>query len=149
MTINSVVRTNATTITLTCAATPAKVQYLEGGFPAIGTPVYGNTASPLPMAVETDRILAQLATKVTFSIASDLAGTPAADVTGLDYAFYDQPRISAGTAPVKYGTTFAISGGVATIDITGVTTLAPGGIGRIVYGPADGSKLGGGQVAVS
>lgn len=89
------------------------------------------------------------ATKVSFSVVIDNAGTPAPDASGLDYAFYDQPRISAGQAPVKYGTTFAITGGVATIDITGVTALHPGAIGRIEYGTADGVKLGGGQVAVS
>jgi hypothetical protein len=90
-----------------------------------------------------------LATKVTFSVVIDNAGTPAPDASGLDYAFYDQPRISAGQAPVKFGSTFAIAGGTATIDITGVTALYPGGTGRIEYGTADGVKLGGGQVAVS
>jgi hypothetical protein len=149
VTINSAVRTNATTITLTCASAPAKIQYLEGSAPAVGTPVFGNTASPLPMTVETDRaIVAALATAANFTVV-DSTGAAVTGVTGLDYAFYDNYRVSAGAAPVKYGTNLAITGGTATINITGVTTLAPGGIGRVIWSDAAGTKIGSGLVTVS
>jgi len=145
----SSVRTNATTITNTWASAPTKVQYLEGGAPAVGTPVFGNTTSPLPMTVETDMAIASaLATAANFTVV-DSTGAAVTGLTGLDYAFYDNYRISAGQAPVKYGTTLAISGGTATIDLTGVTTLAPGGIGRVIWSDAAGTKIGSGLVTVS
>lgn len=147
--INAAVRTSATTITLTCASAPARVQYLEGGAPEVGTPVFGNTATALPMTVETDMTLAaQLATTVNFSVV-DGSGAVVTGLVNLDYAFYDQPRISAGTAPVKYGTTISVTNGIGSISIAGVTSLAPGGIGRIEFGDSAVVKAAIGLVAVS
>ena len=90
-----------------------------------------------------------LATTVTFSVVDALSGMPVTGLTNLDYAFFDQPRIKDAMAPVKKGATLSINGGTATIDITGVTSLAPGQTGRVEWGTADGTKAGGGQVVVS
>lgn len=90
-----------------------------------------------------------LATTVTFSVVDAITGAAVSGLTGLDYAFFDQARIKDAVAPVKKGSTLSISSGSATIDITGVTSLAPGQTGRVVWGTADGTKAGGGQVVVS
>lgn len=84
-----------------------------------------------------------------FAVVDAVTGVAVTGLTGLDFAFYDQPRIKDAMAPVKKGATLAISGGTATIDITGVTSLAPGQTGRVEWGSADGTKAGGGQVVVS
>lgn len=158
-TISSVVRTSTTQGLITCNRTLVNpvVKYLYGSSPvsagqtAPANELFDNGTTPLPMAVETSltaTATAVLATTVTFTVAADASGTAVPDTTGLDYAFYDSPRISAGQAPIKYGSTLAITNGTVTLDITGLTSLAPGATGRIVYGPADGSKIAGGQVVV-
>lgn len=89
------------------------------------------------------------ATTATFSVVDAVTGAAITGLVGLDYAFYDQARIKDAQAPVKKGATLAINGGTASIDITGVTALAPGQTGRVEWGTADGTKAGGGQVVVS
>jgi hypothetical protein len=156
LTIVSAVRTSATQIVLTMdraiVDTPV-VKYLSGAAPAVGTQVFDNSTAILPMSVEPYMVAtamsAQLATTVTFSVVKDFAGTVADNVTGLDYAIYEAIRLNANVLPIKYGSNLAISNGVVTLDITGATTLTPGGIVRINYGPADGSKIASALVAVS
>jgi hypothetical protein len=104
-----------------------------------------NYATPISAVVTT---LATLATTVTFSVL-DAAGAAVTGLTGLDYAFFDQSRISQLLAPVKVGANLAISGGNATFSIAGVTSLAVGATGYMRWGDAAGTKSGGGPVVVS
>jgi hypothetical protein len=154
--LQSVVRKDATHILITCdrALSSPVVKFLDGSAPTV-TMVSDNGTVALPMVVETEMAAVQgtiapaLATTVSFSVVKDFAGTPADNATGLDYAIYETTRLNANVLPIKYGSNLAISNGVATLDITGATTLTPGGIVRINYGPADGSKIASALVAVS
>lgn len=153
--VSSAVRQSATSIRLTLASdpiAPPKMAYLWGSAPVVTGVTLDNSVLTLPLeysaGVVAGAVTVTYATTVTFSVV-DAAGAPVTGQAGLDYAFYDQPRISNALAPVKNGTTFAISGGSATIDITGVTSLLPGQTGRIEWGDAAGTKRGGGQVVVS
>lgn len=151
VTVTAAVRLSATVIQLTLAGTPGAsltVDYLHGAAPVISGLAKDNTTLTLPLEFAGPVSMAALATTVSFTVV-DAAGVPVTGLTGLDYAFFDQPRISNAAAPVKKGATLAISAGVATVDITGVTTLNVGQTGRIQWGTADGTKAGGGQVVVS
>lgn len=146
----------ANRVRLTLASDPAApptIQYGYGTQPDVSAPLRDNSALSLPLEFNNGVVASEgssFATTVTFSVVGPPPSYAAiTDVTGLDYAFYDQPRISNSLAPVKKGTTLAISGGSATIDITGVTSLLPGQTGRIEWGDAAGTKRGGGQVVVS
>jgi hypothetical protein len=151
-TIVSAVRTSANLITIKCdrALTAPVVKYLSGALPS-QTGVTDNSTLALPMTVETSlpaTLVNSYATTVTFPVV-DAAGQPVTGLVNLDYAFYDQPRISAGQAPVKYGTSFSVTNGTGSISIAGVTTLAPGGVGRIEFGDSALVKAAIGQATVS
>lgn len=90
-----------------------------------------------------------LASKVVFSVVKDFAGTPADDVSGLDYAIYEALRLNANIPPIKVGNDLAIIGGIVTLNIAGVTTLNPGGMVRVSYGSADGGYVASAIVPVS
>lgn len=143
--VSTAARQSATAIRLTLASAPVglpKIAYLHGSAPTLTGVVLGNGALTLPLEYNAGVVsAAALATTATFSVV-DASGAPVTGVAGLDYAFYDSPRISSGAAPVKYGTTLAISGGIATIDITGATTLAPGSTGRAAWGDSGLIKAG-------
>lgn len=89
------------------------------------------------------------ATTVAFEVIDEATGIGATGLTNLDFAFFDQPRIKDALAPVIRGSTMSIQNGMAVIDITGVTSLAPGQTGRVEWSTADGLKGGGGRVVVS
>lgn len=153
-------RASANRIALTCnraLVAPVVVKYLSGAAPvssATAAPtneVFDTAAFALPMTVETDMATSaatSLATTVNFSVV-DGSGAAVTGLVNLDYAFYDQPRISAGAAPVKYGTTISVTNGVGSISIAGVTSLAPGSTGRIEFGDSALVKAAIGQVTVS
>lgn len=76
-------RVDANTIALTCASPPASVKYLPGSAPAVGTPVYGNTALALPMVAEYTMPITAAGISVIVSPATATGSTNfSASVTG-------------------------------------------------------------------
>jgi hypothetical protein len=151
VTPTDIVRQSATKIRFTLASPPSgtlTVQSAYGKVPASANVAKDNTALALPLMASAPVTATALATTVSFAVV-DEDGVTIADVSGLDYAFFDQSRISQLQAPVKTGTNLSITGGAGSINIGGVTTLAPGQTGYIQWGDAAGIKSGGGPVTVS
>lgn len=92
---------------------------------------------------------ASFATAVTFAVVDDETGLAVPDTSGLDFAFFEQPRLKDVLAPIVKGASFSIVGSVVTFSIAGITTMYPGEWGRIQWETPDGTKAGGGRVQVS
>jgi len=91
LTLSPVVRANATTITMTAdraIVAPLTVQYLAGGAPAVGTPVFDNGATVLPLTAETT-----LAATVISHVSSDYQ---------LAYAIEPNVALVAADYPISY-----------------------------------------------
>lgn len=86
-------------------------------------------------------ISAALATTLSLTLTTD--GTnPAANLTGLKVAVYDQPtpNLWAGQQPIYTTAAGTTNGsGVFTCSIAGLTTLAPGGIAGVAISNSDGT----------
>ena len=54
VTVLGVDRVNASLLRVRCDRPVETLQYLSGSAPPVGTPIYGNTAQPLPLLAETD-----------------------------------------------------------------------------------------------
>jgi hypothetical protein len=148
--VSTAVRLSATQVQLTLAGTPGAgltVEYLYGATPTITGIVKDNSSLTLPLEFTGPVSAPVAATSVTFSVVDETGA--AVTASGLDYAFFEQSRLSQLVAPVKTGTNLAIAGGAVTLDISGVTTLAPGATGYIRWGDAAGVKSGGGPVVVA
>ncbi|MCA1857450.1 hypothetical protein LE190_16170 [Massilia oculi] len=117
LTLSPVVRANATTITLTAnreIVAPLTVQYLAGGAPAVGTPVFDNGATALPMAAETD-----LAASVVSYVSSDYqlayAIEPNVALVSADYAIAYAVESLATLVAADYSLTYIIEPTVTTV----------------------------------
>jgi hypothetical protein len=151
VTIASAVRRTNGKMRLTLSAPlagTATVQYAYGKNPSIVDPPLSNASLPLPIEANAGVVAVALATTVSFAVV-DASGSPVTGLTNLDYAFYDQPRISAGQVPIKSGSTVSVSAGVGTLDIAGLTSLTPGSFGRLEFGDSSLVKAAIGQVAVT
>lgn len=89
------------------------------------------------------------ATTVSFPVKDLVTGADITGLTNLDYAIFDQARFNALLAPIKKGATLSVNAGMASVDITGLTTLVPGGSALVLAGPSNGLKAVVGQVVVS
>lgn len=94
-------------------------------------------------------IAAALATTVTFAVKDIISGADITGITGWDFAIFDQPRPKDALAPIKKGAVAAVSAGVATFDITGLTALTLGQLCLVMLMSPDGTKAIFGQTAVS
>ena len=82
-----------------------------------------------------------VATSVSITLTTD-GTTPAANLTGLKVAVYDQatPDLWAGHAPIYATASGTTNGsGVLTCNITGLTSLAPGALAGLVVSNSDGT----------
>jgi len=82
--ITAAVRVDATHIGLTFASTPAALTYLAGAAPAVGTPVFDNGATALPMHVQAEPLAAADTTVPTFQ--GELAASVTADSITVSWA---------------------------------------------------------------
>lgn len=57
ITVLGVDRVSATLLRVRCDRPVETLQYLAGSAPPVGTPIYGNTAQPLPLLAETDMVV--------------------------------------------------------------------------------------------
>lgn len=131
-TITGAVHTSATKITLTVAAPlsgTVNVKYQYGRAPTVSSPVLDNSTNTLSAMIESggNLVAGVLATTISYSL-KNLDGTPAANLTGLQWAAFDQPLTSNWLAPVAKGnaaTTDASGNGsvsiVGTASLTGAT----------------------------
>ena len=74
LTILGAARVSANQIRVSCDRPAKTLQYLAGSAPAVGTPVYGNTAQPLPMTVETEMALTAAGEEVPDTTAPVMSG---------------------------------------------------------------------------
>jgi hypothetical protein len=84
---------------------------------------------------------AALATSVSITLTTD-GTTPAANLTGLKVAVFDQstPDLWTGHAPIYATSVGSTNGsGVLTCNISGVTNLAPGALAGLVVSSSDGT----------
>ncbi len=140
VTISSAARLNANTVRLMLASTPAgvvTVRYGYGRLPNVSGLLKDNTA--LSLALETtDADVLAAGRKVILDCIQREGGAPAASVTGLRWAFFDQSAPNALTAPAVTGTGESTDGsGVLEIDVIG-TTLNVGDTGYLVTDTAAG-----------
>lgn len=107
-----------------------------------------NVAATAYTAIVNGNYALPKATSVTISITDAATGQPL-NATGLEYAFFDQAKLSLCAAPVKKGSDMAVVSGTATISISGATALSPGDTGTLYWMNAAGTVGGGGPVTVS
>ncbi|HOU64638.1 MAG TPA: hypothetical protein PK861_01220 [Thermomonas sp.] len=116
---------------------PAGTRY--GHF--IGVDAAGNRAAVVNASGTVSAGGGGLATSVSITLTTD-GTTPAANLTGLKVAVFDQatPDLWAGHAPI-YATSAATTNGsgVLTCSIAGLTTLAPGALAGLVVSNSDGT----------
>lgn len=141
ITVSSATRQSATKVRLTLASAPATlptIQYLYGSLPTITGVIKDDSTLALPAEYNSGVVSAEAAaTSVTLTLTTD-GSTPAASLSGLKWAFFDQMPGSF-LAPVAQGTTESTDGsGSLVLDITG-TTLAAGGTGWLVVTNTDGT----------
>lgn len=134
VTISSAVRLAADKIRLTLASTPTGTVTVRYGYGKLwsltGTP-RDNTGMTLPL-ITTDADVTVLGRKVLLSCIQRVGGGPAANVTGLRWAFFDQSAPNALAAPVVTGTGESTdASGVLEIDVIG-TSLNVGDTGYLV-----------------
>ncbi len=158
VTIDSVARQSATKVRITLSSAPASmptVDYLYGAAPTITGVVKDNSSLTLPLEYNSGVLAVAAATAVTLTLTTD-GTTPAASLTGLQWAFFDQVTPNLFAAPVAQGAVESTDGsGVLVLDITG-SALAPGAVGWLVITNSDGTttqspahKLFAGPVTVS
>lgn len=158
VTISSVSRQSATKVRITLSSTPASmptVDYLYGAAPTITGVVKDNSSLTLPLEYNSGVLAVAAATAVTLTLTTD-GTTPAASLTGLKWAFFDQVTPNLFAAPVAQGAVESTDGsGGLVLDITG-SALAPGAVGWLVITNSDGTttqspahKLFAGPVTVS
>lgn len=155
MTVNSVAYhgTNAAALVLTTSAAAtgpngSTTVTFSSGDTAVGrvVPMSADIALPggagntqIPAEPFYSRAVAELtATTVTVTLTTN-GSTPAASLTGLRWAFFDQPLPNNMVAPVAKGTGETTDGsGVLVLDITG-TALVVGAVGWLIVTDSDGN----------
>lgn len=140
VTISSAVRQTANKIRLMLASTPTgtvTVRYGYGQtFDISGAP-HDNSGLALPL-ITTDADLTAAGRKVLLNCIQRVGGAPAASITGLRYAFFDQSAPNALTAPAVSGISESTdASGVLEIDVIG-TALEIGQTGYLVTDTAAG-----------
>jgi hypothetical protein len=143
-TITGAVRTSATKITLTVSAAltgTVTVKYQNGKAPTVSAPVVDNSTNTLPAMIENGSgvlTAGTLATTASGTLTLD-GSTPAASLTGLRWAFFDQVTPDVLSAPVAKGAgaTTDASGNFS-VSITGTTLLA-GAVGFLIIDNTDGT----------
>ena len=139
-TISSVARHTAAKVRITLASAPTgalTIRYGYGKSPVISNVLRDNSALALPL-VTTDADLLAAGRRVVLDCIQREGGAPAASVTGLRWAFFDQSAPNALTAPVATGTGELTDGsGVLEIDVLG-TSLGVGDTGYLVTDTAAG-----------
>ena len=116
---------------------PAGTRY--GHF--LGIDAAGNRAAVVNASGTVSGSGGGLATSVSITLTTD-GTTPAANLTGLKVAVYDQatPDLWAGHAPIYATASGTTNGsGVLTCNITGLTSLAPGALAGLVVSNSDGT----------
>src|SRR5574337_619237 len=139
VTISSAVRQSATKIRLTLASTPTgtvTVRYMYGKAPTVSGSVLDNSALALPLATP-DADLTAFGRRVQINCIQRVGGAAAASVTGLRWAFFDQPLPNNFVAPVAQGIGESTDGsGVLAIDVLG-TALNIGDVGFLEVSNTD------------
>jgi hypothetical protein len=114
------------------------VQYLYGTAPNITGAVKDNSALNLPLEYNAGVLATSAASSINLTLTTN-GTTPAANLTGLKWAFFDQATPDALAGPVAKGVAESTNGsGVLNVDITG-TTLSPGGVGWLIVTNSDGN----------
>lgn len=151
LTASSVTRQSSSLVRFFLSAAPANLPKFGTAYGATAGPNFvGNGALAQPLEYDPGIVAgAAYATTVTFPVKDLITGVDITGLTNLDYAIFDQARFNSLAAPIKKGATLSVSGGSATIDITGLTTLVPGGSALVLAGPSSGLKAIVGQVVVS
>lgn len=158
VTISSVARQSATKVRITLSSAPGSmptVDYMYGAAATITGAVKDNSSLTLPLEYNSGVLASAVATAVTLTLTTD-GTTPAASLTGLKWAFFDQVTPNLFAAPVAQGAVESTDGsGVLVLDITG-SALAPGAVGWLIVTNSDGTtsqspahKLFAGPVTVS
>lgn len=142
ITVSSATRFGATWVELTLSSAPVATHptfsYLAGVLCDVATPVKDNGSLALPVEYTIDHPSRTLASSLTLTLENG-AGAPAASLTGLKWAFFDQPTPDAFLAPVAKGTTESTDGsGVIVVSITG-TDLDAGANGYLIVTDSDGT----------
>jgi hypothetical protein len=128
----SAVRTDATHITLTCdraLGSSVVVKYLPGNAPDIGTPVYGNGATPLPMVAENELVTASASATVSGVTVSPTTATGSTTFTATVTGTNSPPQSvtwSATGGTITSGGVFtapAATGSTQTITVTATSTF--------------------------
>lgn len=138
-TISSAVRQSATKVRLTCSASlsgPVTVQYGYGAYPDMSAPLVANSTLALPLRTTASDVTASSGISAT-SVTVTLTG--ATSLTGLQWAFFDDPLPADFGAPVAQGAAETTDGSdQIVIDITGSTLLA-GDVGFLIVTNSDGT----------
>ena len=143
VTISSAARQDASTVRLALASpiagTPT-VRYGYGAFPDMSGAVLDNSTLPLPLqSTDADVAVTVVVRDVVLSMIDRVGGAPAASVTGLRWAFFDQPLPENFTTPTAVGTGASTDGsGYITLSVVG-TALTAGQIGFLVLSDTDGT----------
>jgi hypothetical protein len=139
--ITSATRQTSSRIRLVLASAPSSlptVQYLYGTAPNITGAVKDNSALNLPLEYNAGVLATSAASSINLTLTTN-GTTPAASLTGLKWAFFDQATPDALAGPVAKGVAESTNGsGVLNVDITG-TTLSPGGVGWLIVTNSDGN----------
>lgn len=141
VTISSAARVSATKIRLTLASTPTgtvTVRYMYGKNPTVTGAVLDNSGLTLPLATP-DADITAYGRRVQLNCIQRVGGAAAASVTGLRWAFFDQPLPNNFAAPAAQGIGESTDGsGALDIDVTG-TNLNIGDVGFLVVSNTDGT----------
>lgn len=140
--ISSVVRFSANFLTITLAAAPVATQplfsCLSGVLCDVSAPAKDNGSLTLPVEYLIDQASRTLASSVTLTLENG-AGAPAASLSSLKWAFFDQATPDSFAAPVAKGAAESTDGsGVLVVDITG-TDLDAGANGYLIVTNTDGT----------
>lgn len=118
-------RASANTIRVVCAAPPTSLKYLAGASPAVGTPVYGNTYTPLPMVTSTEAAILQEQPPAD-TTAPVLSGAISTSNISASGATLSWPAATDNVAVTGYE--YSINGGSSYIDNTSSRTVVVTGL---------------------
>lgn len=136
VTISAAVNQSATVVRLTHTAITGvrTARYLYGANPTVTSPVLDNSALTLPL--EGEDLISQY--KYLSLTLVDRNSTAQTGLTGLDYAFFEQPLPQNFVSPVVKGSTETTDGsGVIEIDVS-ASALNPGQTGFLIVSDTDG-----------
>lgn len=138
--ITQAVRNSSTRIRLTLATAPVslpKVSFLLGHAPDISNLAEDNSLLTLPVEYDPGTVAIVPGTTVTLTLTSD-GSTPAANLTGLKWAFFDQATPDVLSVPASQGLAGSTdASGVLTLAVT--TSLPVGGVGWLTISDSDGT----------